>query len=148
MALTLEKPAVTGFSCRRYVTTCQNCQPSFTGAVYVSAYPLQLPGGIEGGAEFQTAFQENERKSDEGRSLKDFRLYERLMKYRCSYLIYSEPFRHLPGEMKGRVLQRLHAILDGRDASGEFSHLGESERAHISDILTATLRGFPPEKDE
>ena len=53
---------------------------------------IEVPGGIEGGEAFQKAFQASARKSVDGRSLKDFRLYGRLMKYRCSHLIYSEAF--------------------------------------------------------
>ncbi|MEM1444012.1 MAG: hypothetical protein AAGF67_16815, partial [Verrucomicrobiota bacterium] len=57
-----------------------------------------LPGGVDGSPEFQQAFQESAVKNEDGRSLKDLRLYERLMKYRCSYLIYSDAFDHLPDE--------------------------------------------------
>ena len=109
--------------------------------LYVDEFAL--PGGVEGGEAFQTAFQANERKSDEGRSLKDFRLYERLMKYRCSHLIYSEAFADLPDAIRPQILEKLHSILTEPTAWPDFAHLSESERGHILTILTETLPDLP-----
>src|SRR5690606_27982073 len=71
---------------------------------------VRVPGGIEGSSDFQRTFVEGRRKNAEGRSLRDFRLYERLMKYRCSHLIYSEAFETLPAEIRVRILNQLHGI--------------------------------------
>lgn len=105
---------------------------------------FQLPSGVEGSAEFQLAFSGNERKSGEGRSLKDFRLYERLMKYRCSHLIYSDAFKDLPEIMRTLVLKDLHSILTKPDSNPEYSHLSDSERDHIVQILSETMENLPP----
>jgi hypothetical protein len=105
---------------------------------------LAVPGGIEGGPAFQSAFSENRVKSEDGRSLKDFRLYERLMKYRCSHLIYSEAFAHLPDEIRTIILDTLRGILTEPDSWPDFAHLGDSEREHILEILTETLPDLPP----
>ncbi|MDF1753446.1 MAG: hypothetical protein P1U89_11775 [Verrucomicrobiales bacterium] len=97
--------------------------------------------GVEGSDRFQKAFQANARSTADHRSLKDFRLYERLFKYRCSYLIYSDAFQHLPGELKSLVMAKLKAVLDGT-AAVEYPHLSDTERERITDILTETLPAF------
>jgi hypothetical protein len=105
---------------------------------------VELPGGIEGGSAFQNAFKTNARKSADGRSLKDFRLYGRLMKYRCSHLIYSEAFESLPGEIRSRILDKLHAILTRPASWPAYAHLADSERAHLLTILSETVPNLPP----
>lgn len=103
-----------------------------------------LPGGVEGGEAFQRGFQRNERKAASGRSLKDFRLYERLMKYRCSHLIYSDAFDQLPTEIRTIILEQLHGILTQPAEHPDFAHLSGSEREHIFEILSETLPRLPP----
>lgn len=110
--------------------------------LYVEEIPL--PGGIEGAPEFQEAFARGRDKSADGRSLHDFRLYERLMKYRCSHLIYSEAFATLPPAIRSRILDQLHGILTSPADWPEFAHLGSSERGHILSILKDTLPDLPP----
>lgn len=109
--------------------------------LYVEEVPL--PGGIEGTGIFQTAFEEGRKRSAEGRSLRDFRLYERLMKYRCSHLIYSEAFASLPDEIRSRILSQLHGILTKPADWPEFAHLGEAERGHILAIVKETVPDLP-----
>lgn len=109
--------------------------------LYVGELPL--PGGVEGADSFPEAFSANERKTAGGRSLKDFRLYERLMKYRCSHLIYSEAFEHLPEEIRDLVLENLLGILTSPDEWPDFSRLSDSERGHIHEILAETLPDLP-----
>ncbi|MEM9280824.1 MAG: hypothetical protein AAGA96_03275 [Verrucomicrobiota bacterium] len=104
---------------------------------------VELPAGVEGSITFQDAFQRNAREGRDGRSLKDFRLYERLMKYRCSHLIYSEAFEHLPSEIRDRILVQLYGILNDPDQWPEYRHLSESEREHIFEILSETLPDLP-----
>jgi hypothetical protein len=98
-----------------------------------------LPAGVEGSTAFQDAFQKNQRENSEGRSLKDFRLYERLMKYRCSHLIYSEAFTNLPEEIHSRILDKLHSILTEPDSWPDFAHLSDSEREDILAIVSETV---------
>jgi hypothetical protein len=106
----------------------------------------ELPdGGIEGDPAFQTAFTKRAPKSSDGRSLKDFQLLNRLFKLRCSYMIYSLTFQHLTAPLKQTVLSRLWAVLEGKDTTGSFTYLTETERAHIRRILAETLPGAPAE---
>lgn len=104
---------------------------------------IEVPGGIEGNGAFQAAFEQGRRKSAEGRSLRDFRLYGRLMKYRCSHLIHSEAFATLPPAIRDRILGQLHGILTRPSEWPEFAHLGDSERAHILGIVAETVPGLP-----
>lgn len=94
--------------------------------------------GVEGSEAFLRAFQKNARTVGERkRSLKDFRLYGHLFKNRCSYMIYSDGFRDLPGGVKSVLMKRLYQILEGEDKSEKFDHLGERERGRILEILKA-----------
>ena len=100
-------------------------------------------GGIEGDPAFQTAFTKRAPQSSDGRSLKDFQLLNRLFKYRCSYMVYSLTFQHLTPALKNTVFERLWSVLDGKDTTGEFDYLSDSERGHIRRILAETLPGVP-----
>ena len=75
--------------------------------------------------------------------MRDFRLYERLMKYRCSHLIYSEAFANLPDAIRTRILSQLHGILTKPADWPEFAHLGEAERGHILAIVKETVPDLP-----
>lgn len=102
-------------------------------------------GGIEGSAEFQTAFVEQAKRSRDGRSLKDFQLLTRLFKYRCSYLIHGITFRHLTPPLKQTVLAKLWQVLQGKEPTQRYDYLGGSECQHISRILVETLPDLPAE---
>ncbi|MCP5540235.1 MAG: hypothetical protein H7A53_09805 [Akkermansiaceae bacterium] len=109
--------------------------------VYRDEAPLP-EGGVDSKGRFPAEFQHNARPNQDGRSLKDFQLLDRLFKYRCSYMIYSEAFTSLPPELKDRVLARLADGLRGGDKPEIFDHLSESERDRIREILDDTLPGF------
>jgi hypothetical protein len=96
-------------------------------------------GGIEGVEDFQIAFSASAPKSAEGRSLKDFQLHTRLFKYRCSYMVHSVTFRHLTPPLKQTVLKLLSDVLNGKDTTGTYDYLSDSERRHILAILQDTL---------
>ncbi|MCB1229006.1 MAG: hypothetical protein KDN19_02000 [Verrucomicrobiae bacterium] len=100
-------------------------------------------GGIDSKGPFMAAFCESGFPNHEGRSLRDFQLLDRLFKYRCSYMIYSEAFQNLPDELRHEVLTRLDAILLGKDEGIIGNHLSDSERERIREILVDTLPGFP-----
>lgn len=102
-------------------------------------------GGIEGDPAFQTAFTKRAPQCSDGRSLKDFQLLHRLFKYRCSYMVYSLTFHHLTAPLKQTVLNRLWTVLGGKDTTGEYAYLSETERGHIRRILAETLPGAPAE---
>lgn len=94
--------------------------------------------GISGAGQFEPAFRANAHRDQKGRSLKDFELRTRLFKYRCSYMIYSQAFEHLPPELKTAVYRRLREILTSEVAGPKFAHLSSEERLAICEILKET----------
>jgi hypothetical protein len=96
-----------------------------------------LAEGIEGGEDFQKSFEVRFPKSKDGHSLADFKLYGRIFKHRCSYMLYSEAFRSLPAEVKRLVLEKTRSALSGNQP--EYGWLKATERSRIATILAATL---------
>ena len=96
---------------------------------------------LVGGEEFQKSFAARYPKTRDGDSLAEFRLYDRIFKNRCSYMVYSRAFTELPPRVKKAVIARMQTVLRGEDSS--FDHLKESERKRIGVILTETLAGWP-----
>ncbi len=96
-----------------------------------------LGEGIEGGADFQKMFTARYPRTKAGDSLADFRLYDRIFKNRCSYMVYSRTFRDLPPRVKSAVLAKMKLVLAGEDPA--FDWLKASERKRISAILAETL---------
>ena len=78
-----------------------------------------------------------------GRSLAEMDLKTRLLKYSCSYLVYSESFGALPTEIKHAVYRRIFGILG--DSAPRYGHLSLIDRRAIAEILRDTVRDLPPE---
>jgi hypothetical protein len=97
-----------------------------------------LPGKVEPASRFAEEFQQRGPFDGQGRSLRQLDLETRLLRYRCSYLIYSDAFRALPEPTLQYVFRRLDEILSGADSSTEFSHLPRQEREAIREILHET----------
>lgn len=96
-----------------------------------------LDEGVEGDPAFQKAFTARFPKTEEGKSLADFRLYGRIFKHRCSYMVYSEAFQGLPPTVKKLVFAKMRAALAGEDP--DIDWLSSSERKKIVAILEETL---------
>ncbi|MEX2465869.1 MAG: hypothetical protein WD995_03100 [Gemmatimonadota bacterium] len=101
-----------------------------------------LPGRVAGTAGFAEEFEARGPFDDQGRSLRHFDLERRLFKYPMSFLIYSDAFATLPDLVKEPFYRRVIEVLEGRDLSGEFDHLDESDRSAIWEILEATKPEF------
>ena len=98
--------------------------------------------GIVGDAQYVEDFRRNRRPSRTGASLKDLELTTRLLKFRCSYMIYTRPWREMPFEIKAELLTRLHrALQNTNDALSQ--HLPEFERLQILHILRDTVPELP-----
>jgi len=102
----------------------------------------RLTGEVRGTSTFAQEFPLEGPHDAKGRSLRDLDLTRRIFRYPCSFLIYSEAFASLPAEVKSFVFARLAEVLEGRDTSGVFDHLSESDRTAIREILLETLAGF------
>jgi hypothetical protein len=98
---------------------------------------------ITGTSTFAQDFAKRGPRDSKGRSLRDFDLQSRLFKYPCSYLIYSDAFAQMPGEMKEYVYQRLHDVLIDRDYTLHATHLTGADRQAILDILRETKKDLP-----
>ncbi len=99
-----------------------------------------LDEGVEGDPAFEKAFATQFPRTADGKSLADFRLYGRIFKHRCSYMVYSDAFQNLPDTVKKLVLENMRATLEGKDTGIDW--LGASERKKISAILEETLPGW------
>ena len=100
---------------------------------------------IEGSSIFAKEFTARGLRDSKGRSLRDFDLQNRIFRYPCSYLIYSESFDTLPEAAKGYVYHRLLEVLTGQDQSPDFAKLSAEDRRAILEILLATKSGLPEE---
>lgn len=99
-----------------------------------------LGEGVDGDEAFQNAFVERYPKTEDGDSLADFRLYGRIFKRRCSFMVYSDAFKGLPPTVKALVFSKMRAALDGENERIDW--LSGSERKRIDGILTETLPGW------
>src|SRR5260370_861991 len=71
-----------------------------------------------------------------GRSLHELDLTLRLMRYPCSYLIYSDAFDALPAAAKDPIYRRMWEVLSGDDRGARYrSALSLADRQAIVDIL-------------
>lgn len=99
---------------------------------------FRLADSIAGTSDFAQQFATSAPRDSKGRSLKDLDLQTRLLKYPCSYLIYSEAFRALPVPITNRVKQRMKEILTGRDTSDRYLHLTAVDQQAVREILSET----------
>jgi hypothetical protein len=73
-----------------------------------------LPEKVAGASGFAEAFMARGPRDGRGRSLRDLDLRRRLMRYRCSYMIYSPAFDALPADVKAAVYRRMWEVLSAR----------------------------------
>ena len=93
--------------------------------------------------DFRRAFLSNRRPDKKKRSLKDLRLDGRIFENRCSYMIYSPTFEHLPPMLKGAIYRRIHEILTAKNPVEGFEHLEQDEKRRILEILHDTKSDLP-----
>jgi len=98
---------------------------------------------VSGTSPFAQEFARRGPRDSQGRSLRDLDLQTRLFRYPCSYLIDTESFDALPGELRARFWQKLDDVLSGRETSEKFAHLTTADRQAIREILQATKAGLP-----
>jgi hypothetical protein len=108
--------------------------------LFAEEFPLTSP--VSGSAEFRRDFEGRGLRDSHGRSLRDLDLEHRLLKYPCSYLIYSETFDRLPAPVHGYVTGRLYRILTGEDDDPAFERLSLDDRRAVLEILSETRPGL------
>ena len=103
----------------------------------------RLTSTIEGKSGFTQRFSMEGPADHKGRSLRQLDLHHRLMRYPCSYMIYSEAFDGLPAEVKDTVYKRMWQVLSGQDQSSKYARRSSNDRNSILEILRETKKGLP-----
>jgi hypothetical protein len=102
-----------------------------------------LPSPVKGSAAFAQEFASRGPRDSRGRSLRDLDLTRRLLRYPCSFMVYSEAFEALPAPVKNLVYERLWEVLSGRDTNKVYARLSLADRRAIVEILRETKKGLP-----
>jgi hypothetical protein len=102
-----------------------------------------LPASVAGSSGFAARFAGMGPKDSKGRSLRQLDLQRRLLKYPCSYMIYSEAFDALPSMAKDALYRRMWQILSGVERGAAYQRLSLSDRQAIVEILKETKTGLP-----
>jgi hypothetical protein len=104
----------------------------------------KLTGRVRGQSGFAERFSARGPRDRQGRSLYELDLNQRLMKYPCSYLIYSPAFDALPASAKDPIYRRLWDVLSGQEQDARYrSALSRTDRQSIVEILRDTRKDLP-----
>ncbi len=117
-------------------------------AIAVADYMLfvdeaRLPSPVQGSAGFAEAFAARGPRDRQGRSLRQLDLTSRLLRYPCSYLIYSEAFDALPADARDAIYARMWQVLSGEDRAARYARIPASDRRAVIEILRETKPGLP-----
>ena len=105
----------------------------------------KLTDRVRGGSGFAERFSKSGPRDRKGRSLYELDLNRRLLKYPCSYLIYSPAFDALPPGAKDPIYRRLWQVLSGQEQDARYrSALSRADRQSIVEILRDTKKDLPP----
>lgn len=102
-----------------------------------------LTNRVEGSSGFAEWFAAQGPADSRGRSLRQLDLTRRLLRYPCSYMIYSEGFDGLPPAAREAIYRRMYAVLSGQDQAPRYARLASADRQAIIEILGETKRGLP-----
>ena len=100
-------------------------------ALFVNEVPLAGP--IRGTSGFAERFSALGPADSHGRSLRQLDLNERLLRYPCTFMIYSPAFRALPAETRRAIYERMWQVLAPRQ-----------DRREVIEILRETVPDLPP----
>ena len=104
----------------------------------------KLTDRVRGGSGFAERFSTIGPRDRKGRSLHELDLNRRLMKYPCSYLIYSPAFDALPPGAKDPIYRRMWQVLSGQERDARYrSALSLADRQAIVEILRDTKKDLP-----
>src|SRR5262249_5576783 len=102
-----------------------------------------LSGRIEGSSAFAGKFSARGPRDNQGRSLRQLDLEHRLMRYPCSYMIYTPAFDALPASLKEATYQRMWQVLSGREKERRYARLTLANRQAVVEILRDTKKDLP-----
>lgn len=112
---------------------------------FVNEAPLS--DAIQGRSDFKDWFTSRGPRSPSGKSLRELDLTTRLLRYPCSYLIYSPAITSLPAPVRDRFRRRVMQVLEsdvGEEHSDRYAHLSHEDRQAIREILVSTHPLFRP----
>ena len=109
--------------------------------LFVDEAPLDAP--IHGSSGFAEKFSAQGPRDSRGRSLRQLDLKHRLLKYPCSYMIYSAAFDAVPAEAKEAIYRRMWEVLSGREKDAKYARLTSGDRQAIIEILRDTKKDLP-----
>lgn len=102
-----------------------------------------LAGRVEPSTVFPDTFAAQGPFDRRGRTLRQLDFVTRLMRYPCSYLIYSPAFDSLPDQAKDAIYSRMWAILSGQERAERYRRLSSADRRAIVEILRDTKGDLP-----
>jgi hypothetical protein len=98
---------------------------------------------IRGSSGFAEKFAAQGPRDSKGRSLRQLDLDHRLMRYPCSYMIYSPAFDAMPPDARAFVYQRMWQILSGKETGKRYASFARADRQAIVEILKDTKKNLP-----
>jgi hypothetical protein len=109
--------------------------------LFIDEEPLRAP--VKGTSGFAEKFSALGPKDSKGRSLHALDLQTHLLKYPCSYMIYTEAFDALPADAKEAAYSRMWQILSGEETGRRYMRLKPADRTAILEILRETKTDLP-----
>jgi len=109
--------------------------------LFLSEQPPSVPLIARDG--FAASLEPQAPKDRQGRSLAQLDLTTRLMRYPCSYMVYSEAFDGLPAAVKQLVYARMIDVLSSPDQRVSDARMSAADRRAVLEILRATKPDFP-----
>jgi hypothetical protein len=94
-----------------------------------------LTGRIQGSSGFAEKFAAQGPLDSKGRSLRQFDLERRMMKYPCSYMVYSPAFDALPAAARKSIYERMLQVMSMR--------FDAADRRAVIEILRETKKDLP-----
>jgi len=101
--------------------------------LFVDEQPITAPMTAAPG--FAETFEAHGPFDRRGRSLRQLDLQKRLLRYPCSYMIYSAAFRALPADVRLAIYRRMGETLSARFA--------DADRRAVIEILRDTIADLP-----
>ena len=102
-----------------------------------------LPPGIRSTSGFGERFSAQGPFDSRDRSLHQLDLDDRLLRYPCSFLIYTDAFDALPERAKDAVYRRMWEVLSGQATANRYSRLTLDDRRAVVEILRDTKPDLP-----
>ncbi len=109
--------------------------------LFVDEAPFGRP--VQGSSKFADVFAAEGPRDARGRSLRQLDLSGRLLRYPCSYMIYTDAFDALPADVKQAVYRRMWQILSGEERGAPYDRLTPADRRAVVEILRDTKKDLP-----